>query len=273
MNAEAIAIPLTGATRLHMIVGDPIAQVKSPAGLTRSFLARGHDAILVPVQVAPADLDAFLKAATAMKNLDGVVVTVPHKFACFKHCASATESATLLGAVNVMRRDPQGAWRGHMVDGYGFVEAAKKNGRDPRGNRALLIGAGGAGSAIALALIDADVRELAIHDADMARRDALIGRLAALGRAPVIAGSPDPSGFDFVAHATPAGMRESDALPVEVEKLSPSTYVGCVVTAPPVTPLIAAARARGCPTGVGVEMYQALQEKMVDFLLGAGDAR
>ena len=271
MHDEPASIPLSGATRLHLILGDPIAQVKSPAGVTRSFHRRGRDAILVPVQVAIEHLTMFLETATALKNLDGIIVTVPHKFGCYRHCASASERSAFLGTVNVMRRRPEGGWHGDIVDGLGFVGAARKHGRDPAGQRALLIGAGGAGSAIALALVDAGVRELAIHDEDSTRRDALIARLNSLGRAHVFAGSPDPTGFSFVGNATPVGMRPDDPLPLEADKLSPSAYVGCVITSPAVSPLIVAARARGCATGVGTDMYEALQEKMVDFLLFADE--
>jgi shikimate dehydrogenase len=125
-----------------------------------------------------------------------------------------------------------------MVDGIGFVGAVRAQGFDLKGKRALQIGAGGAGSAIALALVDAGVRELAIHDEDAARRDSLVARLNALGNAKVVIGSPDPSGFDLVANATPAGMKDADPLPVDVSKLSPSTFVGCVITVPAVSPIV-----------------------------------
>jgi shikimate dehydrogenase len=258
---------ITGATRLNVIVGDPIAQVKSPAGMTAGFAERGHDGVVVPVRVAPADLDAFLTVADKLTNLDGIIVTVPHKFACRKHCASGTERADFLGAVNIMRRRKDGAWHGEMVDGLGFVGAVRAQGFDPAGKRALLVGAGGAGSAIALALVEAGVRELAIADADAERRDSLIVRLAARGPAKVVAGSDDPSGFDLVANATPAGMRPGDPLPVDASRLSPATFVGCVITVPAVSPIIAAARERGCRTSTGSEMYAALQNAMLDFLL------
>jgi shikimate dehydrogenase len=262
MNLE-----LTGATRLHIIVGDPIQQVKAPGGVTRAFADRGYDGILVPVQVSVEDLGDFLKSADKLKNLDSIVVTVPHKFSCFRHCKSATERATFLGAANLMRRRSDGGWHGEMVDGLGFVGAVRAKGYDPKGKRALQIGAGGAGSAIALALVDAGVRELAIHDEDSARRDSLISRLNALGKARVVAGSPDPTDFDLVANATPAGMKAGDPLPVDVSKLSPTTFVGCVITVPAVSPIIEAARKLGCPTSTGTDMFHALQEPMVDFLL------
>jgi shikimate dehydrogenase len=266
-------INLTGATRLHIIVGDPIQQVKAPGGLTKAFAERGHDGILVPVQVGVEDIADFLKSADRLKNLDGIVATVPHKFSCFKHCKSATDRATFLGATNLMRRRPDGGWHGEMVDGLGFVSAVRTNGFEPKDKRALQVGAGGAGSAIALALVDAGVRELALHDEDATRRDNLISRLNALGKAKVVAGSPDPSGFDLVVNATPAGMKAGDPLPVDVAKLSPSTFVGCVITVPEVSPIVEAARKLGCPTSTGTQMYQALQQSMLDFLLAPQASR
>jgi shikimate dehydrogenase len=264
---------LTGATRLYVIIGDPIAQVKAPGGMTAAFAARGHDGVLVPVQVGVDDLPAFLTVADRLKNLDGIIVTVPHKFSCFSHCASTTERARFIGAVNIMRRNPAGGWHGEMVDGLGFVGAIRANGFDPQGRRALQIGAGGAGSAIAQALLIAGVRELALHDADAARRDALIARLNTMGKGRVIVGSPDPTGFDLVANATPAGMKAGDPLPIDVTKLAATTFVGCVITVPSVPPMIEAARQRGCQTSTGTEMYQALQDTMLDFLLHPSQSR
>jgi shikimate dehydrogenase len=70
----------SGATRVIFIVGDPIAQVKSPQGVTESLRARGADAIVVPAHVRPADLAVFFALAERMPNVDGIIVTVPHKF-------------------------------------------------------------------------------------------------------------------------------------------------------------------------------------------------
>jgi shikimate dehydrogenase len=260
---------LTGATRLNIILGDPIAQVKSPGGVTKAFAERGHDGMLVPVQVSPEDLGPLLSVVDRVKNLDGIIVTVPHKFACFKHCGSTSARAGFLGAVNIMRRGNDGGWHGDMVDGLGFVGAVRSKGYDPLGKRALIVGAGGAGSAIAMALVDAGVGKLAVHDGDAARRDHLIERLKSLGKADIVVGSSDPGGYDLVANATPAGMKAGDPLPVDVAKLAPSTFVGCVITAPAVSPIVEAARRIGCPTSTGTEMYNALQSSMVDFLLSS----
>jgi shikimate dehydrogenase len=213
-------------------------------------------------------LSDFLSVATRLKNLDGIVATIPHKFACYQACASATSRAHVLRVANLLRRRADGKWHGDMIDGLGFVGAARAKGIDLKDRRALLVGAGGAGSAIALALVDAGVSELAIHDSEIARRDALIARLNMLGKARVAAGTADPDGYDLVANATPAGMQPGDPLPVDVSRLMPSAYCGCVITKPEVSPSIAAARRAGCATGTGTDMYHAQQEMMVDFLLG-----
>ena len=258
---------LNGATRVHFIVGDPIAQVKSPAGVTQTFAERGHNAIVVPAHVAPEHLSAWHAGISHAQNVDGIIVTVPHKFAAFGLCASTSERATFLRAVNTMRRNVDGSWHGDMFDGLGFVEAMRDNGCEPRGKRALLIGAGGAGSAIAHALLIAGVSSLALADTSKLRRTTLIDRLNWLKRAPVTHGSTDPTGYDIVINATPMGMKEGDPYPADVTKLSAAMFVGCVITAPAVSPLIAAARAQGCATMTGVDMFGRVRDLMVDFLL------
>ena len=70
-----ISDTLDGATRIVAIIGDPIAQVKSPAGITQGFASRGHDAIMIPLQVKPADIEAFFRLAKKLPNLDGIEAT------------------------------------------------------------------------------------------------------------------------------------------------------------------------------------------------------
>jgi shikimate dehydrogenase len=122
-----------------------------------------------------------------------------------------------------------------------------------------------------MALVKADVGELAIYDGDTVRRDNLIARLKTLGRANIVAGSSDPAGYDLMANATPAGMKTVDPLPIDITTLAPTSFVGCVITAPAAPPLIEAARRLGCLTSTGTDMYNALQGSMLDFLL-ADDA-
>jgi len=113
----------------------------------------------------------------------------------------------------------------------------------------------------------AGVRELAIHDEDSARRTTLVDRLAGLGRCPVVHGSADPKGFDVVLNATPVGMKESDPYPLDANRITGDMFVGCVITAPAVTALITAARAKGCKTMTGAHMFGRVRDLMVEFLL------
>lgn len=262
----------SGATRVLFIVGAPIAQVKSPAGVTAALRQRGLDAIVVPAHVLPQDLAAWVGAVTRMPNCDGVIVTVPHKFAAAALCASLAPRARAIGAVNVMRRAAGGGWHGDMCDGEGYVDGLRRAGCEPRGRRALLVGAGGAGSAIAHALVDARVAALAIHDVAATRREALIERLVRYGDVPVSIGRADPAGFELAINASPMGMRADDPLPVDLHGLGAGTFVGDVVTLPAVSPLIAAARARGCGTMTGIAMFEAVCERITDFYLEATPA-
>ena len=133
-----IADTLDGATRLVAIIGDPIAQVKSPAGVTQSLIDRDRNAIVVPIHVTTADLERFIQGVSLARNLDGIIVTVPHKFDVFRLCATTTERAQFLGAVNVLRRKDDGSWHGDHADGVGFVEGIRTAGCR-LGGRQLLI--------------------------------------------------------------------------------------------------------------------------------------
>ena len=259
-------LDLSGETRIHLIVGDPIAQAKSPGGLTQEFARRGVDAVCIPMQVAVADLDGFMAAIKRVRNIDGIVVTVPHKLAAPRHCETLSERARRLGAVNAMRREPDGRWFGDMTDGVALVAALRHAGCEPKGRRGLVVGVGGAGSAVALALAEAGAR-VAVHDIDAARRDDLRGRLAAFD---IAAGSADPSGFDLVVNATPLGMAPGDPLPVDADRLAPRALVADLVTKPAVTPLLEAARSRGAVIVTGADMFAPQAGILADFLLHAG---
>ena len=264
---------LSGETRVIAIVGDPIAQVKSPAGVTRALNTRGRNAVCVPIHVTAADVEGFIRGVSLARNFDGIIVTVPHKFAVYRLCATATERAHFLGAVNTLRRNPDGSWHGDQLDGEGFVAGLRAAGCRPEGQRALLAGAGGAGSAIGLALLEAGVATLAVHDGDAARRDALILRLSDRYPGRVQAGSPEPSGFTLVINATPSGMREGDPCPVQPQGLDARMFVADVITRPAVTPLLEAARRIGCRTQVGAGMFEGVSALMVDYLLAGAAPR
>ena len=259
---------LSGATRLFPIIGDPVKYAESPMRLTRTFGERRHNGMCIPMQVSAESLDVVMAGLGATPNVDGILVTMPHKRTAFAHCTTSSERARLLGVVSVIRRNLDGTWHGDMLDGLAFVKAQKDHGASIEGARALLVGAGGAGSAIAIALLEAGVRELVIHDTDEARVTGLLDLLTDLGEGRVEAGPPDPTGCDLVFNATPMGMEDGDPLPVDAALLTSSMFVGDVIAGHGVTPFIEAAQAAGGKTANGGQMVEAVQDLMADFMLG-----
>jgi shikimate dehydrogenase len=261
------ALRIDGETLLIPIIGHPVGQVKSPASLSTIMAERQFNGLVVPVHILPQDLAGWLAQAHAMRNCPGIVVTVPHKTPCLDFCSRATARARASGAVNIMVRDG-GDWIGDATDGQGYMDGIASQGFDIKGKPALLVGTGGAGSAIAYEILARGASELALHDIDTLRRNALIARLndAFPGRARI--GGVDPRGFALVANATPLGMREGDPLPVQAELLEPGQFIADVVTRPAVPPLIAAARAKGCATMPGSGMFDAQAVLLAELLMG-----
>ena len=252
---------IKGSTRVVAIIGSPVAQVKSPENFNAAFEQSGSDVAMIAVDLAPEGVADFLSLARNWKNLDGFVVTIPHKQAVAAGIDEITPRAALLGAANVVRREADGKLTGDMGDGLGFVEAARRNGFEPAAKRTLVIGGGGAGSAIAHALCEAGAASLAISDIDAARAERLAGRLRAEFPATEIGTRAGDIGeLDLVVNATPLGMQSGDPLPLDEDALAglkASALVADVVTSPEVTPLLAAAKARGLQIQTGPQMAKA----------------
>jgi shikimate dehydrogenase len=260
---------MDGETRLHLCIGDPIAQVKSPEGLTREFSARGVNAACIPVHVSAKDVAGFMAAIKRVTNVDGVVITVPHKFAAFGHCERVSGRARFLSAVNVMRRERDGHWFGDMTDGIALLAALRARGFEANGERALVVGAGGAGSAVALALVEAGIGDLAVCDTDAKRCDDIVGRLNGLAAASVRSASADPYGYGLIVNATPVGMSPTDPLPVDAARIDQRAFVADLITRPAMTPLLECARRGGALVVSGDDMFLPQRTILADFLLGS----
>lgn len=256
---------LSGETEVIFIIGDPVAQVKSPGLLTPLLAEAGRNAVVVPGHVGKDQVPAFMAGIAGLRNCPGLVITVPHKQAMLGYCARLTDRARYAQSVNVMRRTADG-WVGDNTDGMGFVRGLQAEGGIVEGRRVLLVGAGGAGSAIGYEFLARGAAHLSVHDVDRVRRDGLIARLEAAFPGQLAAGSGDPTGFDIVANATPLGMRAGDPMPVQVDKLIAEQFAACPITRPEISPFIAAARAKGCATMAGAGMFNAQSGLLVEAL-------
>jgi shikimate dehydrogenase len=142
-----------------------------------------------------------------------------------------------------------------MFDGEGFVRGLVSKGKSPKDARSLVVGCGGVGSAIAASLAKAGVAQIGLYDTHEAAMSSLAERLRLHYRKiDILTGSNDPAGWDIVVNASPLGMKDGDPLPLDTTRLSPSTFVGEVVMSNDITPFLAAARARGCETQIGLDM-------------------
>ncbi|TNC14260.1 shikimate dehydrogenase [Methylobacterium terricola] len=258
---------ITGRTRVFAILADPIAQVKTPQGLNRIMAERGVDGVMVPLHVAAADLATVLAGLRAVRSFGGAIVTVPHKTAIVPLLDAVSDAARLVGAVNAVRREPDGRLVGEILDGAGFVAGLRAAGHDPRGRSAYLAGAGGAANAIAFALAEAGVARLTVHNRTAARVEDLFARLRRLVPGLLLAsGSPDPAGHDLVVNATSLGLRPEDPLPLDAARLEPGQLVAEIIMQPAETALLEHAAARGCRIHPGLPMLEGQLALMADFL-------
>jgi len=225
---------------------------------------------LIPVDLDPAQLRDFVALQRGWHNSPGFVVTIPHKRPVAAQLDALTARAARLQAVNVVRRDADGTLSGDMVDGPGFMAAAETHGFVARGGSALVIGTGGAGSAIVDALCDAGIARLALQDLDPARVAAMRALFGAAFPALEFLDHYDGLGaFDLVVNASPVGMGGADALPIPAALLATlrqDTLVADVVTKPAMTPFLHAARAHGCRVQTGPEMTACQIEILARFL-------
>jgi shikimate dehydrogenase len=246
---------LRGTTTIIAHLGDPIAPVKSPMIYNPYFESAGIDAAVVPMGVAAADYAAVLRALFRLTNIRGALVTMPHKVTTVALLDASSVAVRIAQSCNAVLRRPDGTLFGDLFDGTGFVRGVERHGFGVAGKRALVVGTGGVGSAIAAALAAAGATALALYDQNRAGAEALADRLRQhYPQLAVHTETNDPAGYDLVINATPLGMNPGDALPFDVARLSPATFVGEVVMKQEITPLLRAARERGCRTQVGTDM-------------------
>ena len=263
---------ITGRTALVVHIGYPTEAFKAPMIYNPWFASQGINAVVVPMAVEAADFASVLPAVFGMRNVRGALVTMPHKVAAAGLVDALSTTAAIAGSCNAVRRQPDGSLLGDMFDGAGFVRGLRRKGQAVAGRRALVKGAGGVGSAIAASLAEAGVAALGLFDAAPAAAAALGKRLSQHHPAlHVSTASDDPAGYDILVNATPLGMRPGDPLPFDVARIAPGAFVGEVVMAEEYTPLLRAARAKGCPVQVGADMLFEMIPAYLEFF-GFGTA-
>lgn len=257
---------INGNTTLIAHIGYPTSTFKSPMIYNPWFEKHGIDAVVVPMGVKPEHYAEFLKALFKTTNVRGALITMPHKVVTMDLVDALTPTALVAGAANAVLCREDGTLLGDQFDGAGFVRGVLRKGQVLQGKRVLVSGNGGVGCAIAASLADAGVAEMALFDSNEASSAALAQRLQQHHPAlKVSIGSNDPAGFDLIVNATPLGMKDGDPLPFDVSRIDPSTFVGEVVMKHEITPLLAAAQAKGCPVQVGTDMLFEMIPAYLEF--------
>jgi shikimate dehydrogenase len=246
---------LNGNTRLIAHLGYPTTTFKSPMIYNPWFAKHGVNAAVVPLGVRAENFGDAFPEICRFTNFHGALITMPHKVSVIAFLDNVSTAVKVAGSCNAVRRNDDGRLVGDMFDGEGFVRGVARRGRSLKGNKVLVVGSGGVGSAIAASSAAAGAAEIAVYDVSHAAMEALADRLGqSYPKLKVTTGSNDPNGFDVVINATPLGMKAGDPMPVDVSRLSPSTYVGEVVMKQETTAFLAAARAKGCEIQIGIDM-------------------
>lgn len=243
------------------IIGDPIKQAQSPLAFGAYFKKHDIEAEMVPLHVTAPDFPKVLSGLRAIRNFAGIVVTIPHKPLAYKIAHFRGPMAAATGTANVLVPTGSDQWTAEMFDGIGLITALKTRKIDTSGFRVLVIGAGGAGTAIAVALEQlGQVASISIVEPDQVRATKLAAKLQNSEIA-----KPYPKNYQMVVNASPVGMR-SDKVPLDVSLCSPETIVCDAVMDPAKTRLLHDAEKAGCTIVKGLEMLHGQIEHLVRFL-------
>ena len=250
------------------LIGSGIQASRAPALHEGEAAEQGLRAIYKLIDIAELRLGAaalpeLLTAAERM-GFAGLNITHPCKQAVIPHLHELSPDARALGAVNtVLLRE--GRRVGHNTDWFGFAENFRRGLPDVPLARAVQLGAGGAGAAVAHAALTLGIGELTIFDIDNNRMAALVDSLGSrFGAGRAVAGTDIATAMaatDGLINATPIGMADHPGLPLPRERLRSAPWVAEIVYFPLETALLRTARAVGCRTldGGGMAVFQAVE--------------
>jgi shikimate dehydrogenase len=244
--------------------------VRSPQAITYELRQRGLNAILLPFDVAPEAFDELFPRLLAIKNLDGLIITVPHKVRARELSARVGPWAEVSGAVSVIARTADDKWVGDLFDGAGCVAAIRNRGVALGGKRVALLGVGGAGAGVAVELARHAPAEIRVYDPNAARAADVIARVSSLFPTQSFAsGPPLLDRTDILINASPIGMLDPTRTPIEATRFPPHLVVVDVITDPAPTRLLRLAEESGCVAVYGREMFDSQIAAACDFLLSA----
>ncbi|MCL2468632.1 MAG: shikimate dehydrogenase [Alphaproteobacteria bacterium] len=252
---------LTGKARLAGVMGWPVAHSRSP--LIHGYWLKLYniDGAYLPLAVEPRHLQEALKALPHL-GFRGVNLTVPHKVMALDVLDHVDPLAKRMGAANTIIVREDGTLEGRNTDGFGFVENLNAAGFSfsAQNNRAVILGAGGAARAIAVALQDKGFKDFCIINRDPERAKSLASALGV--PAQIFSWDQTKEALEnatLLVNTTSLGMTGQPPLTLDLAPLPPSAFVADVVYAPLETELLKQARRRGLPTadGLGMLLYQA----------------
>lgn len=257
---------INGHTEFVAHLGWPTHAFKAPMIYNPYFESVGINAVVVPMGCKPEHFASVLRNVFLLQNIRGALITMPHKVSVVELLDEVTPTVKVAGSCNAVKRLPDGRLVGDMFDGEGFVRGLRTKGVSLLAARALVVGSGGVGSAIAASLAAAGVAGLGLYDVHAPTAEGLAQRLRTHYPSVTVAtGSKDPAGFDLVVNATPLGMNEGDPLPIDMDRLEARTFVGEVVMKTEKTAFLRAAEARGCRVQVGSDMLFEMIPPYLEF--------
>ncbi|TDQ81944.1 shikimate dehydrogenase [Dongia mobilis] len=250
----------SGRTRVAGVFGWPVSHSRSPRLHGYWLRKYGIDGAYLPFATTPEDIVEAIRALPKL-GFRGANVTLPHKETAFDAVDDISPRARRIGAVNTLIVQEDGGILGDNTDGFGFLEhlqASAPSWRADAGS-AVILGAGGAARAIAVALQDEGVRRVVIANRSISRAEELAKELGALE---VVAWEERGAALKDAAllvNTTQLGMTGQPALEIDLGALAPEAVVDDIVYAPLETGLLAAARARGhvVVDGIGMLLHQA----------------
>ena len=258
---------IDGHTRFVAHLAHPAGHLRTPPLFNARCAEREINMVLIPWDVAPDSLVRVVDGLRAVRNCAGMIVTIPHKANVVACCDRLEGVATELRVVNVIRRETDGTLVGRLHDGEGFVDGLRSQGIETAGKRVLVLGAGGAGTAIADALAASGTERLVIANRKRQRAEELVARLRVLYPGQSIeTGDADGRGFDLIANATSVGLDGDPGIPIPPETIDAGCVVAEAVMKPAITPLLRAAQARGARIHLGEHMIFAQIDHFLQFL-------